>query len=87
VSDQPFVEIGEHVEAFGRKIREEVLEVFFLMRVDAETNNDFTRLLVHVGGSHRAQLERVLNGVHLGAPVIAAGSEFPHRMTFSFMST
>jgi hypothetical protein len=33
-----------------------------------------TRLLIHVRGSHRAQLERVLNGAHVGRSVISRGS-------------
>jgi hypothetical protein len=72
------------VQALGREIREEVLEVVFLVRVDAETNNSLTRLLVHVRRPHRVQLDGVLNGVHVDAAVISPRSEFPHTTTLTF---
>ena len=56
---QPFTEVGEHVDPLGRKVREEVPEVLFLMCVDAQADDLVARFLVQLGRSYRAQLEGV----------------------------
>jgi hypothetical protein len=47
------VTVGQHVEALRRWVREQVLKVVLLVRLDAEINNSLTGFVVHVERSHR----------------------------------
>ncbi|MDQ3661553.1 MAG: hypothetical protein M3454_10930 [Actinomycetota bacterium] len=51
--DKALVTVGQHVEALRRYVREQVLKVVLLVRLDAEINNSLRGFVVHVGRSHR----------------------------------
>ncbi len=58
MSDELLAESCEDVQAVGRKVREEVPEIVFLMCVDAETDDGRASHLVELTCSERAKHHR-----------------------------
>ena len=55
VSDELVAELREDMQAVGRKVGEEVLEVLFLMRVDAEPDDGRAGRIVELTCSERTK--------------------------------